>query len=271
MPRQFDTPRAKPSRSQPTDLVLQLRRLRTPAERERLGLCYVEGLGPVAQALHAGAGIERCLLSPPLLPPAAAPLLAELRAAGVPTTELAPPDFAAISFRPTRDGLAALVRTGVHRLAGLTPDGLFLALSNVGNPGNLGAILRTCDAVACAGLILVGDAADPFHPTAVQASRGAAFTVPLARATHAELRAWARAYGITVVGTSPTAQSSYREAPYPRRLILLMGSERHGLVPAERALCHHLVRIPMSGRLDSLNLAVAAGILLYEATHAARS
>jgi TrmH family RNA methyltransferase len=279
MPRRSVTPRAsstamhrRPRADAPAgELVAQLRRLRTSAERQRLGLCYVEGLGPVGQAFRAGAPIERCLVAPALLTASAERLLAELITAGVPTTRLAPSDLAAITFRrPSRDGLAALVRTRSRGLADLIPgpDDLWLALAGVGNPGNLGAVLRTCDAVACAGLLLLGDAVDPFHPAAVQASRGAAFTVPLARASVAELRAWAEAHHLTVVGTSPTAPVSYRAFPYPRRLLLLMGSERDGLTAAERALCHDVVRIPMAGRLDSLNLAVAAGILLYEAVSA---
>jgi TrmH family RNA methyltransferase len=92
------------------------------------------------------------------------------------------------------------------------------------------------------------------------------FTVPLARVTAVELTAWTRSHAVRVIGTSPSAPSSYREHGYARPLLLLMGSERDGLSPDERALCDELVRIPMAGSVDSLNLAVAAGILLYEAS-----
>jgi TrmH family RNA methyltransferase len=139
-----------------------------------------------------------------------------------------------------------------------------VALSGVGNPGNIGAVMRTCDAVGCAGLILLGDTADPYHPDAVRASRGTAFALCLVRASLPELVAWKRTHRVNVLGTSPTAATDYRGVRYPRPLLLLMGSERGGLSPAARALCDQLVRVPMVGRADSLNLAVATGVVLYE-------
>jgi TrmH family RNA methyltransferase len=131
--------------------------------------------------------------------------------------------------------------------------------------------MRTADAVGCAGLILLGDTADPYHPDAVRASRGTLFALRLVRASVADLVAWTRRHGVGVVGTSPSAAVEYRGVRYARPLVLLMGSERAGLSAAERALCDRLVRIPMAGSSDSLNLAVSTGVLLYELYHQHRA
>src|SRR5207245_8395225 len=133
-----------------------------------------------------------------------------------------------------------------------------------GNPGNLGAILRTCDAVGCAGIILLGDTTDPYHPAALRASMGAVFSQRLVRAQLDEFARWKREHGYIVVGTSVTAEQEYRQVSYPAPLVLLMGSERLGLSAEQQAVCDMLVRIPMVGTGDSLNLAVATRGVLYE-------
>jgi TrmH family RNA methyltransferase len=248
------------------DVVRELRRLRTREGRERTGLCYVEGVGPVTQAWRAGAAFERVVVAPALLPPVGRPLVDSLRAAGVPVVELEPRTFAGLSFKERRDGLGAAVRAAVEPLAGVDPAAapLWLALAGVGNPGNLGAVARTADAVGAAGLILVGETVDPHHPAAVLASRGTLFALRVVRTSPAELSAWKRQHGVWMVGTSPSAPTDYRALRYPRPLVVLLGAERVGLAPEERTLCDALARIPMAGRADSLNVAVAAGVLLYE-------
>jgi TrmH family RNA methyltransferase len=118
--------------------------------------------------------------------------------------------------------------------------------------------------VGGAGLLLLGDSADPYDPGAVRASMGALFALRLARATFDEFAAWKRQRACTVVGTSDAAAQDYRAVAYRPPLVLLMGSERQGLSPDQQALCDAVVSIPMVGRSDSLNLAVATGVMLYE-------
>jgi TrmH family RNA methyltransferase len=146
----------------------------------------------------------------------------------------------------------------------LGPPPGWVALVEPADPGNLGTILRTADAVGVAGVIVLGDATDPYDPAALRASMGAIFAVQLARASFDEFAAWKRACGVFLVGTSDQAPVDYQEVAYPQPLVLLMGSERQGLGPEQQALCDLMVRLPMRGRSDSLNLAVATGVMLYE-------
>jgi TrmH family RNA methyltransferase len=114
-------------------------------------------------------------------------------------------------------------------------------------------------------VILLGPCADPYDPAAVRASTGAVFAQELIRASPAQLAAWARHRGVMVAGAAPDAGLDYRAARYESPLVLAMGAEAHGLGPELRALCDLLVRIPMVGAADSLNLAIATGLMLYEA------
>jgi TrmH family RNA methyltransferase len=139
-----------------------------------------------------------------------------------------------------------------------------VALSSIQSPGNLGTLLRTADAVGAAGVILLGDGVDPYDPAAVRASMGAIFSQRFVRASTRELAAWKRRSGALLVGTSPAAPTDYQALTYPPSLVLFMGHERQGLSPEEQALCDELVRIPMVGSSDSLNLAVATSVMLYE-------
>ncbi len=139
-----------------------------------------------------------------------------------------------------------------------------MALDQVHSPGNLGTILRTGDAVGASGLILLGDSVDPYDPACVRATMGAIFAQRLVRATAQEFAAWKRRSGVRLVGTSPHAAHDYRGVSYPARTVLFMGGERKGLSEERQRLCDDLVRIPMVGRGDSLNLAIATGVLLYE-------
>ena len=147
------------------------------------------------------------------------------------------------------------------------PDACWIALETIRSPGNLGTILRTCEAVGAAGLILLrprGAVIDPHDPDVVRASLGAVLSRRLVRATPSELRGWARRSDCVVVGATPKGSHDYRAVSYRRPVVLMLGDERKGLSPRQQALCDVTVRIPMAGRGDSLNVAVAAGVLLYE-------
>ncbi|MEK7276953.1 MAG: RNA methyltransferase, partial [Chloroflexota bacterium] len=119
------------------------------------------------------------------------------------------------------------------------------------------------DGAGASGLILLDGGADPYHPSAVRASMGALFWKPVASAAFAEFAGWAKKYGYRLVGASAQAAVDYREANYSRPLILLLGSEQKGLSPEQIAICDQTVRLPMLGRVSSLNLSAAAGVLLY--------
>jgi TrmH family RNA methyltransferase len=142
---------------------------------------------------------------------------------------------------------------------------LFAALHEPGNPGNVGTIIRTASAAGASGVILVGPSADPYDPVAVKASMGALFSVPVAVAeSGAEFFAWAAAAGVTVAAASGRAAQSCWDASWNLPLAVLLGSEGAGLPADLLAAADVEVAIPMTGTAESLNLAVAAGILLYE-------
>jgi TrmH family RNA methyltransferase len=143
----------------------------------------------------------------------------------------------------------------------------YIALDRTQNLGNLGTIIRTADAVGANGVILIGDTCDPFAPEAVRATMGSIFAVPMIKTTEAGLLAWRPTWQGQIVGTSLQTTHDYRTAPYQRPLILLMGQEQAGLSPTLRPACDLLVKMPMRGRADSLNLAVATGIMAYAIDH----
>jgi TrmH family RNA methyltransferase len=247
--------------------VKQIRALRRRKEREATGLYFAEGIRIVTEAAQLDAGIESLVVAPELLKSTHALELVEAqRRRGVPVLEVSRAVFEGLSTREGPQGLGAVMRQRFEPLEGVTPGGelCWVALDAAQDPGNIGTILRTSDAVGGGGLILLGHAADPYDPAAVRASMGALFAQRLVRAGWDEFVAWKHEHGVNVVGTSDKADQEYRGAAYPPRLVLLMGSEREGLSPAQQGICDQMVRIPMAGRSDSLNLAVATAVVLYE-------
>jgi TrmH family RNA methyltransferase len=250
-------------------VVKRMRRLADRRHRAREGAFVVEGIQPVWQAVEAGADVELLVVAPELLAgSAAADMVAEQEAGGSRVVRLTAELFGRLSGRDGPSGLAAIVRGRPGRLASLRvgPRSVFVALHEVGNPGNLGTVVRTANAAGAAGVILLGQATDPFDPAAVRASMGAVFGVPVAHEPEAEaFFGWAGQHGVTVVTTSAGAGRSFWDVAYPRPLAFLLGAEGPGL-PGEVLMRGQLpVRIPMTGTAESLNLAVAAALLLYEA------
>lgn len=257
-----------PISSASNPLVKRVRRLGERKHRRQEGAFFVEGIQPVWQAVEAGATIETFVVAPDLLTSEPARrMLAEQVTRGTRCASVTRPIFEALSEREHPSGLAAIVRIRPARLDDLTITAttFFVALHQVGNPGNLGTIVRTADAAGAAGAIVLGDATDPFHPTAVKASMGALFALPVVTvANPKDFFAWAAVRGVHVVTTSARAPHEHWSAHYPLPVALLLGSEGEGLPPDLLARGELAVRIPMTGTAHSLNLAVAAGILLYE-------
>jgi TrmH family RNA methyltransferase len=148
--------------------------------------------------------------------------------------------------------------------AGLEPSDVWLALDEVRDPGNLGTIIRTADAVGAKGVILVGQCCDPYSHECVRATMGSIFSVPLVRMDRTQFVEAAKAWPGEVVGTHLDAIEDFRHAKPRGPVILVMGSEGPGMSEEVRAACSLLVKIPMAGALDSLNLAVATALALYQ-------
>ena len=249
-------------------LIKRVRQLADRRHRRRESAFVVEGIQPVWQAVEAGADVEVLIVAPDLLRhPGAAAMVAEQEAAGVRVAQLPAELFARIADREGPSGLAAIVRSARPTLADVTagPGAVFAALHEIGNPGNLGTIVRTASAAGASGIILIGPSADPYDPAAVKASMGALFTVPVVAAESvASFLDWAATHDLAVVATSGRAGVSCWDAELRPPLALLLGSEGNGLPDDLLAAADLSVAIPMTGTAESLNLAVAAGILLYE-------
>jgi TrmH family RNA methyltransferase len=160
--------------------------------------------------------------------------------------------------------VVAAFRQRLGTLEGLVPDGVWVALEGVKDPGNLGTIVRTVDSVGAKGVILLGETTDPFALEAVRATMGSLFHVPLVAASLAEFARWKQATGVKVWGTHLRGAVDYRTIAWPESCVVMMGNEQSGLDDAHAAVCDGLVKIPMAGKADSLNLAVATAVMLYE-------
>jgi TrmH family RNA methyltransferase len=251
----------------PTLSLRACRRLQSRKERRETGRFLVEGIRPVRAALDSSCRIELLLHAPELLRGGLGTEIVDLaRARGIPCTALTAREFASISSRDNPRGIACVGRQRWRDLDDLTTDaGPIVALYAPQDPGNLGTILRTCDATGCGGVVLIGDAVDPWHPAALRAAMGATFGLPLAASDVPAFVGWAGRQGAPVVGTSDRAATDYATHRFAEAFVLLMGSERQGLPPALEAAATTMVRIPMAGSVDSLNLAIATALVLYEA------
>jgi RNA methyltransferase, TrmH family len=261
-------PMAEVITSAANPLVKRVRLLADRKHRRREGAFVVQGIQPVWQAVEAGADVEVLVVAPDLLRHAGAlSMVAAREAAGVRVARLSGELFGRITDRDGPSGLAAIVTMPSLRSLGelrAMPDSLFVALHSAGNPGNLGTIIRTASAVGAAGVILIGPSADPFDPAAVKASMGALFTVPVVAASDAEFLDWARGGTVRVAATSARASVSCWDADLSLPLAVLLGSEGAGLPDDVLEAADLRVAIPMTGTAESLNLAVACGVLLYE-------
>ncbi len=249
-------------------LVKRIKRLRRKKYRRREEAFFIEGLRVVLTAVEAGAPVETLVYCPAQLTSDLAwEMLQRQEQQGIRCQAVTADVFASISGRHNPVGLGAIVRTQWARPEQMVPgpESIFVALFDTSEPGNLGTILRTMDAVGAQGALLVGETVDPFHPSAVKASMGAVFSVQIGRvATGQALLHWAKEAGLHTVATSAKATAVYSQSRYRLPALLLLGSEGDGLPRSVIEAADQAVTIPMAGRASSLNLAVAAGLLLYE-------
>lgn len=243
------------------------RSLRQRKARTSAGLFLVEGTFHIGAASEANAPIEYVLVAQERVrPPFALELLTALEAKNIPCFQTSPDVFDTLADKENPQGLVAVVRQVFRPLAALAPQptSLWVALVAPQDPGNVGAILRTMDAAGAEGLLLLDGGVDAYHPGAVRAGMGAHFLHPISQASFADFASWARQHGMHIYGSSAQATKDYGKLQAQRPAVLLLGSEREGLSAEQMKVCDQVVSIPMRGTVTSLNLAVAAGILLYE-------
>ncbi|MFZ5858795.1 MAG: TrmH family RNA methyltransferase [Chloroflexota bacterium] len=248
-------------------LVKQARSLRQKKARTEAGLFLVEGIHHVGEAAEAGWDIQSVLYAPDLLTSDyARDLIASLEAKRVRTQPVSAQVMDSLADKDNPTGLIALVSQRAWTLAGLSAADVSssVALVSPQDPGNVGSILRTMDAVGVDALFLLDGGVDEYHPSVVRASMGTIFWKRIIRASFDEFLDWARPHGIQLIGTSAHAEADYCAIQVSRPWTLLLGSEQKGLSASQLSACHLTVSLPMHGRASSLNLSVAAGILLYQ-------
>jgi len=247
--------------------VKRLRSLRDKKARKAEGLFLAEGLRIIAEARDSGRLPEIVMFSPEgAKHPLAAEIIAATEAAGGDAIETTPDILSKTSGKDNPQMLVAAYRQPETHLDALDRSRapLWLATQALRDPGNIGTILRTGDAVGAGGLILIDDSADPYSVEAVRASMGAIFTQQVAKASWAEFVSWLRSGAGQLVGTSLNADRDYLEVDYQDPCFLLIGNEQQGLPPAYEEECDVLVKIPMAGRADSLNAAIAAAVMAFQ-------
>lgn len=234
---------------------------------------WLYGRHPVLEALRAGRPINKILLAEGASPRLMASLLAAARARGVPVQQVPRRKLDELVPAAVHQGVAAAVAARAYaevadllaqaRARGEMP--FLIVLDGIEDPHNLGAILRTADAVGAHGVIIPKRRSAQLTPAAVKASAGAAEHVPVARVANiARTLGELKAEGLWVIGTDARADQDYRTADYAVPLALVVGSEGRGMSRLVRETCDVLVRLPMVGRITSLNAAVAAALLMYE-------
>ncbi|WP_246333180.1 TrmH family RNA methyltransferase [Aureimonas mangrovi] len=262
--------RVKEVTSVSNPIVKDIRALALKKGRDETGLFLAEGLKLVLDAVDAGWKMETLLVSRARLPESELLQKAAARAvaSGADLLECSEKVLAAVARRDNPQGAIGVFHRHLTPLDRLDPgaDGLLVVLDRVRDPGNLGTVLRTADAAGARGVVLVGDCVDPFSLETVRATMGSIFAVPMARASEEAFLAWRRRFAGLVVGTHMKGDTDYRAPNYAGRPVaLVMGNEQAGLGEAMAGACDTLVRIPQVGKADSLNLAVATGLMIFEA------
>jgi TrmH family RNA methyltransferase len=247
--------------------VKRLRSLRDKKARREEKMFLAEGLRIIAEARDSGRLPEIIAFSPAGgAHPLAAGIIAETEAAGGEAIETSPDILSKMSGKDNPQmllGAFAQPDTALERID-RSKAPLWFVVQALRDPGNIGTILRTGDAVGAGGLILIDECADPFSVEAVRASMGALFTQQVATARWQDFVDWLRSGTGQLVGTSLNASADYLEARYEQPCFLLIGNEQQGLPAEYEAECDSLVKIPMAGRADSLNAAVAAAVMAFQ-------
>jgi len=245
--------------------IKYIRKLQDRKTREENDEFYIEGIRIVGEAVSCFWKIKEVYYSPDLLDDGfGTKLIQSLRIQEIKIVELSKDVFKSISIKDGPKGISAIVEKKRFPIEKILSGGIWIALDRIQDPGNLGTIFRTADAVGAAGVILIDNCTDPYDISAIRGSMGAIFSLQVVKSNSLELVNFIQSNGLLTIGTSDSAQLDYRLGNYSENMILMMGSEREGLSDPLVNICSTLVKIPMVGKSDSLNLAVATGICLYE-------
>lgn len=249
--------------------IKQIVKLRDRKGREETGLTVMEGVKEVLYAHAAGIKLKEIYICRELLGPNEEKQLADiLGKKGNAVEETSPDVFKKISYGDRREGVLAVGAPKVLDFAQLKlkeDPALVVIVEKAEKPGNLGAILRTCDAAGVDALIVCDGKTDIYNPNAIRASLGTVFSVPVVQATNEKTLAFLKQNNIAVCAASPAADLNYSYADFRKSIAITVGSEEEGLSNFWLKAADETVKIPMYGKVDSLNLSVSTAILVYEA------
>lgn len=231
------------------------------SERRESGIFVVEGKREIMHCLEAGFKVETAFVCPELLGEEL-PVLGDFT-----TVQVTKEVYARISYRESTEGIIAEVRSRQLSLEDIPDrkDPLLIVLERVEKPGNLGAVLRSADACGADAVIVCDPLTDIYNPNLIRASIGAVFTVPTVACTSGEAISWLKKKGISILTAQLQDSALYYDTDMTKGTAIVMGTESTGLTETWRKAADAHIRIPMLGRLDSLNVSVSAAILLFEA------
>ena len=248
-------------------LIKRVRSLREKRHRRAEGLFLAEGLRILTEARETGRLPQYLFFArDSAAHPLVRALVSDVEKAGGEAIETTPDILSKLSGKDNPQAVVGVFAEFAATLADIdrATAPIWLVAERLRDPGNLGTILRTGDAVGAGGLILIGDCVDPFSVEAVRASMGALFTVPVVQAEWGDFLGWLRAGPGQLIGLSLDTDRDYRAAGYRSPCFLLTGNEAQGMPDDYAAACDLLVKIPMRGKADSLNAAVATAVMAYE-------
>lgn len=247
--------------------IKDIRALDMPKHRKERGVFVAEGLKLVTDALAENWPIEAFVYGTEVGDQQAVQnAAAKARARGADVLSVSTAILSKMVHRDNPQMVLGVFGQKLAQASDVKPGsgGVWVVLETPRDPGNLGTIIRTVDAVGADGVVLVGPSVDPFSTEAVRATMGSIFHVPIARMSEGEFLAFRATWPGTVVGTHLAGAIDYREADYARPVLLMMGNEQSGLTDRLVGAADQIVRIPQAGRADSLNLAVATAVTLFE-------
>jgi RNA methyltransferase, TrmH family len=249
--------------SRDNSLLRQVRAVRDGKIEEQI---YVEGLRLCEEALRSQLEIEAVVVSEELLrKERVAGVIQELSQASKRFASVSEKLLESVSYTKTPQGIIVLAQRPETSELQLDANPLLVVLHQINNPVNVGAILRTSEAAGAAGVIATKNTSDPFSPKSLRGAMGSAFRLPIwSGPAYMEMIEWCRQRNIATICSDVDATTSYTEIDWTGPSALILGPESTGLTPEELELADHRVSIPMKGMAESLNVAVAAGVLLFE-------
>jgi TrmH family RNA methyltransferase len=246
-------------------LVKKIRSLAYKKYRKREGVFWAEGVRNTLEAIDNGWDIDMLVYAPSMLRSNLA--RERIEQSDLRKVTVADRVFERIAASELPQGLGAVVRLPERTLADIAvaADTFVVVLEEPQDRGNVGAVVRTVDAAGGQGVILVGQAVDPFDPEALRTSMGAIFAVPVVNCNADEFLGWSHSNQLHLVGTSARAEAEFRQVEYPRPLALVFGNERVGLSDTLQDAVDIVANIPILGRANSLNLGASVAIMAYQA------